>query len=198
VIVFDPDGYGGNPEIAYLTGHTTSAGTATILRGQEGSTARAHLQDTPWVHSATTYDFGYEPWTVDVDMFMTPVSKIAANWSIAQNSGMFYGGIADTFPATINDELNWDIILSAGIWTIEALYFSNPANGIITFQLDGVTAGTLDTYSAGNVSNVRGSVTGITVATGGKKRLKALMATKNASSSSYRFEMQHIQLRRTT
>ncbi len=57
VIVFDPDGYGGNPEIAYLTGHTTAAGTATILRGQEGSTARAHLQDTPWVHSATAKDY---------------------------------------------------------------------------------------------------------------------------------------------
>lgn len=56
-IVLDPDGYGGNPEIAYLTGHTSASGTATILRGQEGTTARAHIQDTPWVHSATSKDF---------------------------------------------------------------------------------------------------------------------------------------------
>ncbi len=66
VVVLDPDGYGGNPEIAYLTGHTASAGTATLLRGQEGSTARAHLQDTPWVHSATVADFAYfEPFDPD-------------------------------------------------------------------------------------------------------------------------------------
>jgi len=57
VIVLDPDGYAGSPEIVYLTGHVSSAATATLLRGQEGTTARAHLQDTPWVHSATTRDF---------------------------------------------------------------------------------------------------------------------------------------------
>lgn len=57
VIVLDPDGYGGTPEIAYLTGHTSAAATATILRGQEGSTARPHLQDTPWVHSAVVSDY---------------------------------------------------------------------------------------------------------------------------------------------
>lgn len=57
VLVLDPDGYGGAPEIAYLTGHTGASSTATLLRGQEGSTARAHVQDTPWVHSATAKDF---------------------------------------------------------------------------------------------------------------------------------------------
>lgn len=56
-ITFDPDGQFGAPEIAYITAHTTSATTATILRGQEGTTARAHNQDVTWTHSPTILDY---------------------------------------------------------------------------------------------------------------------------------------------
>jgi hypothetical protein len=56
-LVLDPDGVFGEPETVYVTAHTTSATTATILRGQEGTTARAHNRDTPWVHGPTARDF---------------------------------------------------------------------------------------------------------------------------------------------
>jgi hypothetical protein len=56
-IVLDPDGIFGAPEIAYVTAHSASATTATILRAQEGTTARAHQQDVDWVHAPTTTDF---------------------------------------------------------------------------------------------------------------------------------------------
>lgn len=56
-IVLDPDGIEGTPEIAYITAHTSSATTATILRAQEGTGALAHSQDIPWVHAPTTKDF---------------------------------------------------------------------------------------------------------------------------------------------
>lgn len=56
-IILDPDGLEGNPEIVYVTAHTSLATTATILRAQEGTVAAAHAQDTPWVHGPTTYDF---------------------------------------------------------------------------------------------------------------------------------------------
>jgi len=56
-IVLDPDGLYGEPEIVYVTAHTSTATTATILRGQEGSTARQHLQDVPWIHGPTITDF---------------------------------------------------------------------------------------------------------------------------------------------
>ena len=68
-IIIDPDAVAGNPEIVWVTAHTASATTATIVRGQEGTTARQHDQDTPWVHTATAVDFGdvwlaYSPaWT---------------------------------------------------------------------------------------------------------------------------------------
>lgn len=57
-ITLDPDGLDGPPEIAWITDYNQGAVTATILRGQEGTAARAHYQDTPWVHGPTTTDVG--------------------------------------------------------------------------------------------------------------------------------------------
>lgn len=56
-VVLDPDGIDGAPEIAWITAHTAAATTATILRAQEGTTARQHLRDTDWIHGATAGDF---------------------------------------------------------------------------------------------------------------------------------------------
>jgi hypothetical protein len=55
-IVLDPDGLEGAPEIAYLTAVTNGAISGTVARGQEGTTAREHLRDTPWVHATTLRD----------------------------------------------------------------------------------------------------------------------------------------------
>lgn len=56
-IVFDPDGVFGAPEIAYVTAHAAAATSATIARGQEGTTARQHDRDVPWIHGPTVKDF---------------------------------------------------------------------------------------------------------------------------------------------
>lgn len=55
-IVLDPDGLAGEPEIVYVSVHPAAATTATIVRGQEGTTARAHRQDVPWVHAVVASD----------------------------------------------------------------------------------------------------------------------------------------------
>ncbi len=57
VVVIDPDGIEGAPEIAYVTTHAASAGSATVLRAQEGTVAIQRSQGIPWVHSATIKDF---------------------------------------------------------------------------------------------------------------------------------------------
>lgn len=56
-IVLDPDGIDGAPEVAYITALTAVTTSATIARGQEGTTARAHKVDIPWVHCPTVRDF---------------------------------------------------------------------------------------------------------------------------------------------
>lgn len=56
-ITFDPDGVFGAPEIAWITAHTAAATSATIARGKEGTTARQHDRDVPWIHGPTPRDF---------------------------------------------------------------------------------------------------------------------------------------------
>lgn len=56
VLVLDPTGSAGAPEVVYVTAHTGSATSATISRGQEGSSARQHASGIAWVHGPTTYD----------------------------------------------------------------------------------------------------------------------------------------------
>lgn len=58
VIVIDPNGVGGTPEIVHVTAHGAGATMAVIDRAKEGTTAREHAQGTPWVHSGIASDFG--------------------------------------------------------------------------------------------------------------------------------------------
>lgn len=56
VIILDPNRVNGAPEIVYVTAHTGSATSATITRGQEGTSARSHPSGTFWVHGASAID----------------------------------------------------------------------------------------------------------------------------------------------
>lgn len=60
VIVLDPTGSGGAPEVIWITAHTTSATSATIARGKEGSSARQHASGVSWVHGPTIQDLEEE------------------------------------------------------------------------------------------------------------------------------------------
>lgn len=56
-IILDPDGDFGAPEIVWVTAHALAANTATIVRAREGTVARVHDRDVPWVHGPTVWDF---------------------------------------------------------------------------------------------------------------------------------------------
>ena len=47
----------GTYEIVHVTAHTAAATTATILRGQEGSTAQEWPSGTSWLHGPTAQEF---------------------------------------------------------------------------------------------------------------------------------------------
>jgi hypothetical protein len=135
------------------------------------------------------------PWLRDVNVFMTPISH--TNWNINDVvTSMIRNGRKRSSGAQ-NDEINFDVTLAAGTWTIEILHNTSTDLGIYSVQLDGVEVGIIDGYAGTGAYNVRGSVTGVSVSSAGKKRLKLKMATKNASSSNYYGSISHIQLRRT-
>lgn len=57
VLVLDPAGTGNGPEVVYVTAHTGSATSATIVRGREGTTAVQHSSNVTWIHVATAADY---------------------------------------------------------------------------------------------------------------------------------------------
>lgn len=135
------------------------------------------------------------PWLIDINVFMTSVSHI--NWNtIAKNTQYLTNGIKYNSPSALNDEINWDVVLGAGTWTIEVMHDKGPDRGIVEVALDGVAAGTIDGYGAGSY-DVRTNISAVTIAATGKKRLRLKIAGKNASATNHIFALQHIQLRRT-
>jgi hypothetical protein len=56
-VILDPQQQFGTPEIVYVTVHSGSATTATVVRGQENTAVRAHDTGEFWVVGPTTRDF---------------------------------------------------------------------------------------------------------------------------------------------
>lgn len=126
---------------------------------------------------------------------MTAVSHTNYDF-LSVASGLVYVGLKSSSGAQ-NDEINFDVVLAAGTWTFELIYRANTNGGIFTVQFNGSTVGTIDSYAGVQTENVRSQITGISVTSSGKVRIKLLMATKNASSTNYQGPFQHIQLKRT-
>lgn len=55
VLVLNPTGT--SPEIVYVSAHTASSSTATIIRGREGSTATEQGNGATWIHVPTASDY---------------------------------------------------------------------------------------------------------------------------------------------
>lgn len=55
-LILDPEAAGNGPEIVHITAHTASATSATITRGQEGTSAVEHAAGTIVYHGLTADD----------------------------------------------------------------------------------------------------------------------------------------------
>lgn len=142
----------------------------------------------------TFYDQDALPWLIDIDVVPTPVAQTNFNL-IDTPAGLWYQSYRYS-DGTQNAEVNFDLVLAEGTWTLELLHISGTGRGIYTALLDAVEVGTVDGYAL-SATNARGSITNIAVLASRKYRLKLKMATKNASSSGYQGAIQAIQLRRT-
>lgn len=59
-LILDPGGVNGDPEIVWITDFDVSGGgDATIVRAQEGTTAREHPSGTTFIQGPTAYDHNY-------------------------------------------------------------------------------------------------------------------------------------------
>jgi len=153
---------------------------------------------------------GPPPSIIDIDVFATPQA----------NTGMDTISISSLFPnnavkvqaaAAQNNSIEWDVLLAAGTWTLELGHGKNNTLGIFTVSLStdastytdvasspyNASASTIDGYAASASYVNRSTITGITIATTGRYRLRLKMATKHASSSGYASELWGLRLLRT-
>lgn len=158
-----------------------------------GEIVTAAIGNTHWRDNMVAT--GEPPWLIDVDPFSTAVTN--TNWSaITVATVQIKNGYRESTGAQ-NAEVGWDIIIPNGTWTVEVVTRQLPDAGIFTVLFDGVSKGTVDSYSAGDTVNSRLSVTGIVVATTAKTRVLLRMATKNAAASSYFGRISGVRLLRT-
>lgn len=181
--------------LAQAAGDTFYAtGSGALARLALGAANRALRVDS----GATALEWGDHnalmPWSVSI----SPAEGLTGEtgvWTCTVRIG--FGGADYASDGVQNREIYWDLLLSAGTWKFGFTYLTHSDHGIFDVQLDGSSIGTVDSYSAGSVANVYSEITGISVATAGKKRLKLVISTKNASSSSYLGRIQHLAMVRT-
>lgn len=126
-------------------------------------------------------------------------STIAGTWSRLGSSGTTIStmGVAQSAGAQ-NEEVQYKAVLQAGTYTVLIQADKDVNRGIYTVSVDGVSAGTVDTYSATRVVSQYGTVTtALTVATSKLVSVNVKMATKNASSSGYFADLYSIEFIRT-
>lgn len=188
-----------NAEIVRVTAVATD--TFTITRTQESTSARTvvvgdQISAAFTAKLVTDLSVPLEyPWLIDIDPLPTAIAQ--TNWdTLSHDTLSTYAGYKTSSGAQ-NAEINWDVLLAAGTWTVELIYVKSSTAGIISVQFDAVEKGTVDSYNASTVYDNRASITGVVIAATAKVRLKLKMATKNASSSSYIGFIAHVQLRRT-
>ena len=114
-IVLDPDGIDGAPEIAYVTALTAGAGSATVARGQEDTTARSHAAGTPWVHGPTPRDVVRSSSLIKratgtaITLNSTSIAEVAA-----ATNGPGTGGFDISLAAQVGDLLEWGFNAQVG------------------------------------------------------------------------------------
>lgn len=100
--------------------------------------------------------------------------------------------------AAETDYLDFTGSLRAGTYTLSVNVIYGTAQGILQVKLDGnALATTVDMYAGSTANNQITRITGVAVATSGSHVWRFGCPTKNASSSSYRFQWSMIEIVRT-
>jgi hypothetical protein len=105
--------------------------------------------------------------------------------TLAQSSADYFGGELQS-DGTQSDEVTFQKYLQSGTYTLALAYKTGPTHGIFTIFIDGVQLGsTIDSWvSAGGVSQWS-TISGVVIPTSDVHAIRLLMATKNASATSF-------------
>ncbi len=181
-----------NAEIVRVT--SRSSDTLTITRAQEGSTARSitagdRVYNAPTVKVFTDLETAQD-WSKSL-MVTTGPHRTVGTWSLGSNGSAHGYLYRNNATAADGDYMEWDVGMAAGTWTLKFLMLQWNSAGILTASIDGVDVGTTDLYASAATWNYEVTMSGIVVATTGKKALRVRVNGKNASSAAYNMHFQN-------
>lgn len=127
-----------------------------------------------------------------------PAIAVSGTWEVVEDpNARFRSYFLQSSVPSVNDEIAWDVLLAAGTYRLNVVHLTGDNQGIYDILIDGTAIATIDAYSASGIYNVKTQVTGIVVATAGRKRVSLRVTGKNGSSSSRYAQPSSIQLIRT-
>lgn len=132
------------------------------------------------------------PWMIEINPLLAPPT-VVGTWSISVVDACLNNGFAGF--EDLNDSAIWPIVLSAGTWRLDVVGSQNTDRGITSIYIDGGDpVGTFDQNGALDPDHIW-SVTGIVVATSGKKAFQFSCNTKTGTDYVTRYSL--IRLTRT-
>jgi hypothetical protein len=199
VIVLDPKRVYGEPEIVVVTSHSSMGTTATVTRGQYGTTARQHPLLTAWAHVPIDEDFipiltsgtrPADPYRGQM-IFETDTNKYVARsitdaWIDAIPLGAWtsYTGAAPTPTAgtftTVSGSGAYARIGRSILYRYKVTITSvGSATGDLVFDLPAVAATGVVTFGSGRENGISGTLLTVYGAVSGKATIQTGAAMAN-------------------
>lgn len=122
-----------------------------------------------------------------VDINPLPGASRSNLWDAIQinSSSVNNGYRSSALAGNATSWLEWDVPLGAGDWSLRVIYTSSHDAGIMTFSVDGVDIGSVDTYEPSIVNNRQATLSGIHIHGSGSHVLKVRLDQKNPASSNF-------------
>lgn len=139
-------------------------------------------------------DVGHAPETVDVVVLKPSATLGSITLQLWANSSW---AIRIYHSSAVNNYLEYTVNLGVGAWSLSVWTARDTNKGIVTVTVDGTQVGTFDGYSFSLLENQERVVPGISIASAGNHLLRLTVTSKNASSSGYFQEVNHIRFTRT-
>ena len=98
VVIFDPEKQEAQGiEIAYITDHTNGSNTATIDRGEEGTTGKEWPANTRWIHGPTVLDHDAESFPIGTIQMYSGTSAPSGGWLLCAGQAVSRTTYVDLF-----------------------------------------------------------------------------------------------------
>lgn len=137
------------------------------------------------------------PWHQHIMLGDGIYKSAVGTWAVAASSVVAGAQFNNAASQAVNDELQYDVVLSEGTWSLSVTHGKTATAGIMTWYLDSTSLGTIDAYNGSATNNNVSTISSISVSTTGRYVLKMKLESKNASASAYRATLQQLTLRRT-